>query len=247
MNERLIQIKPIKFEEVEQEVVSNSLSLQDEKKNIENELQIARAELERLHQEKEKLLQSVREEISAEKEKWEQEKQVLEKEGYQEGYDLGLTEGKQVAKKQYHHLVDQVNHLVNVATIDYHKTLEQSEHMIVDLSIKTAEKIIKQKINEDPKLYLNIITAAIQEIKDQSVISIYLHPENYESIMKQKGELSNSLDGDTKLAIYIDQKMTENECLIEHPFGQIDASIDTQLQQIQNILHQVTQEKNHEH
>jgi flagellar assembly protein FliH len=37
--------------------------------------------------------------------------------------------------------------------------------------------------------------------------------------------------------------MTENQCLIEHPFGRIDASIDTQLEQIRNVLDQVTMEK----
>lgn len=243
LKEKLIKIKSIEPKKIEQPNTVHSLPLQDEKNIIEEELQIARAELEQVKKEKENLLQSTIQEISNERENWKQEKEVLVKQGYQEGYDIGLVEGKQAAQEQYDDLMDQVNDLVHIAQKDYHATLEKSEHMIIDLAIATSEKIIKQKIAEDSEVFLEIVTAAIEEIKDQSVISIHLHPSNYELIMKQKSELSNSLDGDTKLSVYVDQKMIENKCLIEHPFGQIDASVDTQLEQIRDILHQIMMEK----
>lgn len=240
---KVIQIKSIQPNKIEHENINGSLSLEDEKITIEKELQNIEAELVRLKEEKEKLLQATRQKIINEKENWIKEKELLIKEGYQEGYDLGFIEGKQASEEKYNKLITQINDLVDVTTKDYHTTLEQSEHIIVDLAIKTSEKIIKDKIVEDSKVFLEIVTEAIKEIKDQSIISIYLHPNNYELLMKQKEELVNALDGDTKLSIYVDQKMVENECLIEHPFGQIDASIDTQLQQIREVLHQVTMEK----
>ncbi len=242
-NEKLIQIKPIELKKVEEVEFDHAPSFQEEKNALENEIQNLRDNLENLKQEKEKMLQSTKEEIKHEKENWEQEKQLLIKQGYQEGYELGVAEGKITAEKQYETLIHKINNLEKTAIKDYHTRLEQSDYVIVDLSVNIAGKIIKEEITTDPKLFLNIVTAAITEIKDQSQVSIYVHPNNYESLMKQKGELINTLDGDTKLSIFINQKMTENECLIEHPFGQIDASVDTQLQQIRDILHQVTMEK----
>lgn len=243
LKEKLIKIKPIELKNIEHVNLNRSSSFKEEKDTLEQEIQKLQNNLENLKQEKEKMLQSTKEEIKHEKENWEQEKQLLMKQGYQEGYELGVSEGKLAAEKQYETLINQVNDLEKIATKDYHTRLEQSDHVIVDLSVKIAEKIIKSQIDVDPKLFLNIVTAAITEIKDQSQISIYVHPNNYELLMKQKGELINTLDGDTKLSIFVNQKMIENECLIEHPFGQIDASVDTQLQQIRDILHQVTMEK----
>lgn len=243
MNERTIHIRQIKPKETKSKDTDDSMSLHHEKIMLEQELINARAELDHLKLEKAKMLQEVRSGIENEKKDWEQEKQLLKKEAHQEGYDLGYTEGQQKGERQYDHLIEHINELVQVATNDYHATIEQSESMIIDLAIKTAEKIVKEEIANDPQTFLHIVTAAIQEIKDQSVISIYLHPNNYESILKQKNELLHALDGDTKLSIYIDQKLVENECFIEHPFGRIDASIDTQLQQIHDVLHQVTLEK----
>jgi len=241
--ERLIEVRPIELKKVENTYDAHSLATDNEKSIIEKEIQSLRENLENLKQEKEDMLQSTKEEITLEKDNWEQEKQLLIKQGYQEGYDLGFAEGKKAAEKHYETLINQVNELENTAIKDYHRKLEKSDHDIVDLSVKIAEKIIKEELATDPTLLLNIVMAAISEIKDQSQISIYVHPNNYQSLMKQKSELMNTLDGDTKLSIFVNKKMTENECLIEHPFGQIDASIDTQLQQIRDILHQVTMEK----
>src|SRR5690625_5044849 len=118
------------------------------------------------------MLQSTIKEIKSEKENWEQEKELLIKQGYQEGYELGIAEGRLAGEKQYDSLIDQVNELEKNAIKDYHTRLEQSDHAIVDLSIKIAEKIIKEEVTTDPKLILNIVTAAITDIKDQSHISI---------------------------------------------------------------------------
>lgn len=242
--EKLIQIKPIELKKQEHVGINHSLSSDQEKIILDQEIQKIRQDLQKIKEEKKKMLESTIIQIKQEKENWEQEKQLFIKQAYQEGFELGFAEGKQAAEKQYETLIDQINDLEVVATKDYHTRLEQSDHVIIDLSMKTAEKIIKEEIATDPKRFLNIVTSAITEIKDQSHISIYVHPNNYELLMKQKGELTSTLDRDTKLSIYIDQKMMENQCLIEHPFGQIDASVDTQLEQIRDVLHQVTMEKN---
>ena len=112
----------------------------------------------------------------------------------------------------------------------------------MELAVHVAEKILKVQLNDEPKSFLPIVLSAIETIKDQSMVSIYLHPNNYEEVIQQKDELIRSLDGDTKVSIYIDHKLKEHACVIEHPFGQIDASIDTQLQQLRKALLDVAME-----
>lgn len=243
--EKVIQIKPIEFKKVEHAAnVNPSISFEEEKNMLEKEIQNLQDQIENLKREKERMIDSTKEEIKREKENWDQEKKLLINQGYQEGYEIGISEGRQKAEVQYETLINQMNDLEKMAIKDYHTRLEQTDHVIVDLSVNIAEKIIQDEIAKDPKMFLNIVTAAITEIKDQSQISIHAHPDNYEILMKQKGELINTLDGDTKLSIFMNQKMTVNECLIEHPFGQVDASVDTQLEQIRDVLHQVTMEIN---
>ncbi|MFB4475339.1 flagellar assembly protein FliH, partial [Oceanobacillus caeni] len=61
-----------------------------------------------------------------------------------------------------------------------------------------------------------------------------------------KQELTQLLENNLKLSIYVKEELDVNACIVEHPFGQIDASIDTQLSQIKQILQDVVQENGHE-
>lgn len=203
---------------------------------LRSEIEALRSELTSLKHEKNRMLTEAIEEIKSEKDNWSEERANLIKQANEEGYQAGFAEGESQSIDQYSEILAKANEIMDKATMDYHKTLEESDEVIIKIAIYVAEKIIKDQISKDSNVFKNVVESAINEIKDQSIVSIYLHPNNYEFILTQKKELRNSLDGDAKIAIYADHKMTENACLIKHPFGQIDASIDTQLKQIRSAL-----------
>ena len=180
--------------------------------------------------------------IMREKEQWIDEKKQLILNAKELGYEEGFSTGKEESLLHYAELLNKANEIVDSATEDYHAKLESSEDVILKLAIQSAEKIIRIKLEKKPETFVDIIKAAIKDIKEQSMISIYLHPDNYQFVINQKDELSSLLDSDSKLSIYVKEGMLVNNCLIEHPFGQIDASIDTQLKQLHAILHEVNME-----
>ncbi|WP_165769089.1 flagellar assembly protein FliH [Virgibacillus profundi] len=236
-NNKVIQIKPIEV------LKKDPIPTENEGINeIQNELQIAKNELQSLIQQKEKLLNETKKEIEVEKENWSKEKQLYIEKAKEEGHTAGIALGKEESLKQYEELLTKANSITDLVIKDYHSTIEKSENTILNLSIHTAEKIIKEKLETDPSSFLRIVKAAIKEITDQSVISIYLHPEKYEFVLKQKDELLHILENDTKLSIYMNDELDENSCLIQHPFGQIDAGIDTQLEEIRTVLHEIAME-----
>lgn len=239
---KVIQIKPLNIIKKEETNIEHST---DRLMNIQmkNELQHTREEILSLKKRKETLLQEMNEEITQQRKNWENEKKDLIKQAHDEGYQNGFKLGEQESINQYTELINNANRMIDQATMDYHMTLEQSEEMIVTLAIHIAEKIIQQKITENPEIFLPIVSTAIKELKDQTKVSIYLHPVNYEFVLQQKQELVDLLDGDAKLSLYIDQDLKENDCMIEHPLGQIDASVDTQLHQIRNALQELVMEK----
>lgn len=136
-------------------------------------------------------------------------------------------------------MIDQSNELIKTATKDYYEKVEQSKETIIELAIHTAEKILHSHLNEAPEAFIPVIEAAVTEIKTDKEIIIYTHPNQFDFLIKQKEELRNSVDGGVNLAIYIDKELPAHGCRIEHPFGQVDASIDTQLEQIRTVLHNI--------
>ncbi|MFA1820676.1 flagellar assembly protein FliH [Virgibacillus oceani] len=212
------------------------------KEHAERELSKAKEELRQINEEKEAQILNTKTAIYKEKENWQEEKKKLMVQAEEEGYEAGFLNGKEESLKAFSSLIEQANNIVDAALIDYNKTIEKSEETILNLAIHTASKVMKQKIEDDPFSFLPIVKAAMKELKDQRVITIYLHPDNYQTVMEQKDELVHILEDDMKLSIYAKEDLHVNGCLIHHPFGQIDASVDTQLEEIRSALFEIAME-----
>ncbi|MHA6251297.1 flagellar assembly protein FliH [Oceanobacillus sp. CAU 1775] len=238
VSQRKIQIKPIELPKEPVDIVS----AEDELSMILDKLEKAKQELIKTESEEKNLLEEVRATIAQEKEQWQEEKLKWVEEAKAEGYQAGFKQGEVAGKKSYEESIEIANHIVDLVKVDYQKTLEKTEDVIIQLGMHTAEKIIETRLEEDPDLFLNIVRSALKEIKDQSIISIYLHPTNYETVLTQKDELKRILETDTKLSLYIKEDLEKNSCIIEHPFGQIDATVDTQLGQIRSALSELVME-----
>lgn len=236
VQEKLIKIKPIAYLKKDISHLNNR-EMFDDQHTVERELQIASETLQNLKAQQSHLINETKAKIKQEKANWETEKQYLIEQAKEEGYQAGFDHGKEKSMNEYAHLLEKANAITTAAKKDYYATLEQSDGMILDIAIHTAEKIVKQSLSENPESFLPIITEAIREIKDQPCITIYLHAVNYKFILQQKDELAHILNDEKEISIYIDKDAKEGHCLIEHQFGQVDASIDTQLQQVRNVLH----------
>jgi flagellar assembly protein FliH len=240
-NQRLIKIKPVEVLRKVPEQVSEHTEKNQEV--IQQKVKAMQMEIEELSQKKQTLIEQTNQTIAVEKENWQREKKDWIEEAKQEGYTAGLKKGEIAGYEEYKAKLEQANQLIDAATNQYHTIIENSDEAILQLAVNVAGKILNQQILEESSAFLGIIKGAIKEIKDQSVVTINLHPSNYDLVVQHREELVRLLEEETKLTIYIDATLAENACLIEHPFGQIDASVDTQLLKIREVLHDYLMEK----
>ncbi|WP_205135538.1 flagellar assembly protein FliH [Virgibacillus halotolerans] len=234
--------KQIKIKAIDLSKKNTAPSDQNVGQKSEHELEEARNELETILSERDILIQETKEKVEQEKQQWESQKKQWIEAAKAEGFQAGFSQGKDEGLQEYQQLLHQANDLTTAALKDYHATVEKSSEEIINLAIHTAGKVLDKQLTVDPNTFLTIVKSAIKEIKDQPIISIYLHPSNYQVVLQQKEEIALLLENEAKLAIYTRENIAENSCLIEHPFGQIDASVDTQLQQIRNALHTIATE-----
>jgi flagellar assembly protein FliH len=237
--ERKIQIRPIETIPPQNKDEQTEIHHTEMKTAIEQ----MESELTALKERKKTELEDMQARIEEEKLDWQTEKKKWIDEAQQTGYRSGYEEGKQDGKAEYQELLNEANRIVDLVKVDYQKTLEQTEGVVIELAIHTAEKILDRSIEEQPEDFIRIVKAALKEIKDQSVISIYLHPKNYKTVLQQKAELKRIIESDTKLSLYINEELEEDSCVIVHPFGEIDASVDTQLGEIRNALKELVMEQ----
>lgn len=238
-NVKVIALREIAVQQCETEENSNKGNAL-EAEHISLKARIADAErmLQSLEEKRIVMIRDLQQEIDVEKAKWEEEKERIKEQAQQEGYAAGYERGKEQALKDYSALIDEANERVQLAQKDYHETVRKYEDAIVQLAILSAEKIIQTKLTEEKSYFVPIIQRAIDELQDRSEITIYVHPDDYPFVIKQKSELEQLLEDDEIISIYMDPQLHGGDCLIKHPYGQLDVGIDSQLQQLKSALEQ---------
>lgn len=228
---KVIAIKMVKTsnpgikEQAEAEIEKTTSALLNEAK-AEAEQMIRQAKLE---------YESVMKDIMQQRNSWQEEKKVLVDEAKEEGYQSGWSEGQQQGYSEYGKLIGEAREIIAAAKDDYTAYLESSEKVILDMSVKIAEKIVARKI-EDEEYFITLVKKALKEVKESRDIRLHVHPQSYDFILSQKEELLPIFAHETNLFIYPDDEMSVGGCVIESETGRIDASIDTQLSEIKHIL-----------
>ncbi|GAA0331809.1 FliH/SctL family protein [Bacillus carboniphilus] len=229
---QLIGVKPFHTqvtEEVEPEKKQDPKVVAEEIVNAANKQ--AEQILAEVHQHREQMLL----ELDQERIHWAEEKEQLrtqvQKEAYEEGYNQGRNEGY----KDLSTLFDKANSIVSQAQEDYHQHLIDSEKTIVELAVKVAEKVIGKKLRQEED-FISFSKEAIKQVKETKTAFIYVHPDNYEAILRSKNELTLLLPAESEIYVYANPELSSTSCLIETPGGKLDGSAEVQLAEIKQKL-----------
>ncbi|HWO77954.1 MAG TPA: flagellar assembly protein FliH [Bacillus sp. (in: firmicutes)] len=179
--------------------------------------------------------ETAQKELEQAKADWAVEREQLKSLAKTAGYEAGYQEGLNKGYEQVQTLIQQANSIVNQAKQDYHTHLVASERTIVELAVQIAEKIIGEQLNDD-EAYISYIKQAIEQVKNQKTVYVYVHPDHYETLMQIKQELKLILPAEADIYIYANPELTSSGCYIETEGGKLDASVEVQLTQIKSHL-----------
>ncbi|WP_179298818.1 flagellar assembly protein FliH [Evansella halocellulosilytica] len=192
------------------------------------------------------LLNEAYDEIAAKRMELEQyEKNVLneaekkfteaEKSGRKQGYEAGVLEGRQ----SYDELIKKAENAVRKAQEDYFLKVEKAESDLLDLALKVAEKIIGESIVKDHNAWIHLVKEAVKEVREQEEVKIYVPVSAYELTLQHEQEIKEIALHTRHLYIYPDSSLLKHSCIIETPFGKVNASIDSQLEEMKKALHEM--------
>ncbi|MGB8955270.1 MAG: FliH/SctL family protein [Tumebacillaceae bacterium] len=155
--------------------------------------------------------------------------------GYREGYEAAC----QAAEDQYAGKLDEVELLYRKAVDDRKQYLADSEPLIVDLACAVAQKIMTREVTVDREWVLDVVRAALEEIHDAGQIEVRVHPDDFERVQANRRGLRKEVPGQTELLVLPDRVVEPGGCVVHTAFGNIDARIDTQLEEVRKALQEV--------
>lgn len=161
--------------------------------------------------------------------------------GFDEGYQLGINEGR----KQYETQINEARRTIDSAKAARRERLEETELDILKLAAKIAKKIIGSVLPEDSERWLEMVKKAILEVKEHEEVRLIVHHKWYEFMMKHKKELEVLLKNSAEFYIYPEKTIDEFTCILEFPYGRVDAGVDSQLTEIKRKLAAKLEETSH--
>ncbi|MDN4073439.1 flagellar assembly protein FliH [Fictibacillus terranigra] len=245
--DRTIEIKRIEQRLIHQEKWTPESRLE----NSEREAKSILVEAERSYEEMTAKMEQERRDHEAflekSKEEWNAqvilEREEAKKDGFNEGYQAGLLEGQ----KAYDRLLEQARETVERSKQDYEQQIASAEPVIIELAVKMARKLVGDILLEDKEGWTAILKGLMNEVRDFPEVNLYVHPNRYEATQNAKQEIQNVLMHTAVLYIYPDEKLDENACVVEFPFGRIEAGMDSQLSELKEKLIEEIGEQNVEH
>lgn len=154
----------------------------------------------------------------------------------QEAYNQGMTD----LAAQYQHEVQQV-----VATfadacqkIDIQRNLllRHGQAELINLIMQLCEKVVRQELST-PR---NLIAATLQSALEQAVASeeyhVTVHPDDLAVAEQQAPELIAGIRGIERIVFKTDDTLTRGGCLMESIACSVDATIETQLASLQELV-----------
>jgi flagellar biosynthesis/type III secretory pathway protein FliH len=148
----------------------------------------------------------------------------------------GLEEGKQKAWQEgaaeITTALDRLAQKLNEVAALRSKIRMHAEMDIVKLGLAIAQRILRRELTTDPETIHGLVHAALQKIQNRDILKIRVYPAGAEAL---KASLARS-GAAPAIQVIADATLKTGDLLFETSVGQLDASVETQLLEVERGL-----------
>jgi len=108
----------------------------------------------------------------------------------------------------------------------------EAEADVVQLALAIARRVIRREVASDPDALRGLVVAALEKLQGQEISRVKVHPSHVSTV---KTCLQQALSGGL-VEVLADSSRELGSVIFETARGNLDASVDTQLQEIERGL-----------
>jgi len=156
-----------------------------------------------------------------------------------EAYEIGKKEGFQEGKRLADSIIQEALNIKNEVIQTKQNLIKDLEEEIIELVIKTIEKILNKKIEEDYEILFNIIDTGLKKCAFTDNLTLRISPEDYDLAISSKDKILALSENIEDIVIKQDKSLHKGSCIIDTSSGSIDSSIWTQFNQVKEIFEEL--------
>jgi flagellar assembly protein FliH len=161
----------------------------------------------------------------------------IEKEAYEKGFVQGEKDGSELGRKRWETVFDSFRLLVSELGRLHQDLYRRYEREMVLLVFALVKKVLHMDLPLREETILETLRAAFQYVVEPRKVIIHLHPKDHQHLMTHPEGLPWGPKGGEShnIQFIADPTVTRGGCFLETSFGEIDATLEAQLNQILSL------------
>ncbi len=148
-------------------------------------------------------------------------------------FESGVQEGEAAARQKLEGEVRRAVEQLAVSAAELaasrKEALCRAEADVVQLSLEIARRILHREVSVDPAALSALVRAALEKLASQQICCVRVHPDQEQLVRATLAQLGRG----SEIEIVADVAQSRGGALFETGSGSLDASIETQLREIE--------------
>ncbi len=158
---------------------------------------------------------------------------ALEKEAYEKGFALGEKDGRELGQKKVEAVLESLQQVLGRMDRLLEDLCERHEGEMVRVLFAVTRKILHHDLPLPETVVRKTLQAAFLQVIEARNIVLHLHPKDHQSLLSRPEPAISATSEDSKcVQLVADPSIARGGCLLETAYGEIDATLDSQLDEI---------------
>ncbi|MHC4711935.1 MAG: FliH/SctL family protein [Planctomycetota bacterium] len=160
--------------------------------------------------------------------------------GFEEGRKEGLEAGRREAFEKAGGELRDLEETLRATIADFHERKEalhrQAQVDLLELSLLIARKVIAREIEADAHVTTDNLKRCLEVLSARKNVVVHVAPSVVETLEEALPELAKTFGDIDSVKIEADGEVSAGGCLIVGKDGSLDATVEAQLREVEDII-----------
>ena len=162
--------------------------------------------------------------------------EAAEREAAKRGREEGREEGYKEGVSEADRLVGRLHVILDRAMDKRAEILQETEAQVVELVLLVAKKVVKVISENQKSVVIQNISQALRKLKTKSDVIVRVNLADLQLATEHVKDFVQMTENSKKMQIVEDSTVDRGGCVIETDFGEIDARIASQLNELEERI-----------
>ena len=162
--------------------------------------------------------------------------ETIQRDAYHAGFEEGERAGLKLAMQKIEPALQTLSDMIRQVSEQREALIRQHESELIKVSFLIAQQVVHTTIQIEPRVCSEVVASALEKVAKNQTVTLLVSPQDLTLVQQNLAcARAGFLSGD-HVKIQADEAIGRGGCRVVTDTGDIDATIETQMRVLQNVL-----------